>query len=1318
MIGIPGNTISGLAQSQIAHAASFQSYGNFISDQYGTRKTPPSQAAVSGGGGGYEDPRYQSPYLPTTLASTMMGAGRTGVDAGLGVLSTAGAFGLAPRMFDPFTSTLGLMGSGYRWGGASGAIGFGAAGAGMYMGAGAIMNAGMGQVMMGGQQQAQLSGVFGGGINRMNTPMMGMPSFGQQVQFGNMMSGMSSGSGGSMSMDSLTGLLGQGLAGGSFGGASSMGDFQGKFKQLVGEVRTIAETFNSSLNEAYSVMQRVQGMGFYRPGEAARAGQAFSGLARATGMQADEMMSAASSGADMWGSMGGSRAMGASVVGGMAGQLSALTGAGAISGSGIRDMFGGAPLGQAIPQLAGRLSQYSAQFGSTRYGQRVLGAMMDPTTGAIDSGRARNLGSMDWGEIQSQYDANMRTSGARKMLTMNAGDLSRQMSEQLGPQWAAMGIGAMSQSKGGGVSSVEDYMGLIHGGIPKQELDIMNRMASFGPELKGFLKARGEQALQDGMAEAKQGAGSWETVKERLKQAFVEPFTAPLRKFGREVMGGLQGWTSDTIDSFLGRQPGLLNDGNRQAINAHASIFGMGSVNPGAMGGGPGGGLSSMGGIGGGLVNDWLPGGIGNAIEGGQFGGMGGFATSHYNPAMTGVAAMSLPMFGGANAINMVGRGITGLGGALGGGGGAAISALGWGARAAGRVAGGLGLGMAIGDVATNFGPAALRGETFMGINPSAAWGGGALIGQGGGLGTFGPRASQMYNFDPVGSSSSLGLDMRPSAPGIQPLGIANDMSMMYPDAADPAMRGPRQLSFANRGMAEKAAQAYYGAVTDPGGAFSQRLSAEEMAHMENLGGTVSTNRRPGEDLLTASLRIGRNTYDRLGDSSRDRGIREKIGGTDPIRMLAMMNMTHGLPDTLRKEALGMAKQTDPRDSRYKALSSILGGWSVNDSLNPLADPRGLEKGDVSDLISGSLGTPGIVQGAAAWKQETNKSRKKLLMDDMYDKFMSGDVNLMPKKLNDMVRKGLGGSVTREEFERTIEQGAIETFSDPETQAFIRSQGRELGVTKSFSASTGLGLHLGVLQGDVGAGASGNLAELMLVAGSPAAIYDQSHASDIPSYTAALNKETGQWEAQGNWRGDMYSQFHNMSLEKRRELAGMATRGGPGSRGARVLGATAGVYNEVEREFGGHVGGRKKLTSGGLGDTVVGADKIGGFLNRFFKGSPNLPGIQAGLPEITAGGDSYNSQMLIHSAALNKGYTDQEADVIMGSMSSQGEGKGGLTRGELQRLMEIETDRKIRQATTPGGSGEGSPETAMKNFGDTLQKLTDRMRGIIEQIPE
>jgi hypothetical protein len=1327
MSGIPGTTISSIAQSQLAHAASFQSYGNFISDQYGTRVTPPSQASVSGGGStAGVDPRYNpmvQPYaLQTSLASSIMGAGRSGLDMGLGGVSTAAAFGVGPRAFDPFTATLGMMGSGYRWGGAAGAIGYGAASAGMYAAGGAVMNAGMGQIMGGGQDQAQLSGMFGNVWNRQNMPMMGGsgPSFGQQTQFGNMMSGMAS-SDPSLSMGSLTGLMGQGAMGGSFRGTTSFGDFAGKFKQLVSEVKTVAETFNSSLSEAYGVMQQIQGMGFYRPGAAGSAGQTISGLASAVGMQAGDMMSAAGMGADLWTQTGGSRSSGAQVMTGVTAQLSSLTGSGALDGDRIRDMFGGAGLSQALPSLAGRLSQYSSRFGGTRYGQQILGAMMDPTTGHIDRSRAGGLGDMGWDDIQAQYRKNMGVRGARHSLQTGTAQLSREMTEMLGPQWAAQGLGAMSEARGGGVGATEKYMAMVESGIPQEELDIMNNLASFGPELNAFLKVRGQQAIRQGIEDSKGStSGSWQLMKQRLKQAFVEPFTRPLRKFGREVMGGLQGWTGDIIDDFMGTSPGLIRDGRLDSSFSAGSAGLTGTF----AGSGTGPGEAQVPGLGGGLggaVSSWLPGGLTNVLTGGGFGGAGGMALSGWNAGVSGITAASMPMLGGSNAIGALGRGMTGLGAAAWGAGGSAGKVLGalgtgggWGMRALGGAAKFAGPAMMAADLAFNTGPAAYRGESFGGFRPADLWGGQALMGPGGGMGNFGERMAEMHAADPSGAQNYYGLAQHfiDQTPGLQSLGgSGGTTSKMYLDAADPAQRGLRTLGFSSGAEAQGAATAYYGALTDPGGAFSERLSRDEQSRFRAVFGTVDPSVRGNDTLLEHSISRGRRAYGKLGTTGMDADIRAKMDSGDPMQMLAAFGVGGGHFEKLVEGAKEMSPQQSLRGRREGAIGALLGPGSEKDP------------GDFSDLVRGQGNTPGIFLDAMSYAQATTGKAKARIGASAYGKYQGGSEGYLPEGL----REGMGeGMLSQGEFLNRL-SGASGYFH-AEIQDKITRDAGTMSQTNQYISRRGLGTQLGMLGSRLpetvlrGRTPGDAMSQMMIASAGPWGVGDattQDLTPQYPDFKSALS--------------DTYSAFEGMSRKERGTLAQMAySEDETMLPETRLFAARAGVYNKTEQDYA-RASGREKtqlaiLHNAKENETFISGKNVGGFLKNLLTGTGGESGlarIQQSLPTLAAGKTSFEFMDATRQAIVDAGLGGDPSrgipglqDVLLPALAAK-DGKVEITEEEARKVMRTHTDLKTYKAmgggTGPGGAGAGN---TMDAFVTTVGEATAKLQKIIETLPE
>jgi len=330
---------------------------------------------------------------------------------------------------------------------------------------------------------------------------------------------------------------------------------------------------------------------------------------------------------------------------------------------------------------------------------------------------------------------------------------------------------------------------------------------------------------------------------------------------------------------------------------------------------------------------------------------------------------------------------------------------------------------------------------------------------------------------------------------------------------------------------------------------------------------------------------------------------------------------------------------------------------------------------------------------------------------------------LMPEKMRKLMKDTSGGGLTYRGLEALVRDGSLDTFADPEIANMIGDQKERVLQTQDYIASRGLGLHLNVIgQGVPGGGE--RLEELMLMASGPMAAYGKGMGDVLPSYEAQYDGvgRDARLKAQGDWRGDMYDTFDAMSPEALQQLASTTNYKGIGA--GAMLGARAGVYSRVQRDFAGYggKGAGKKMRSKDPNEEIVSSRNAGAFLTRMFKGTAGeafLPNIRRGLPGLNLEGGSPETQLLIRQAGLASGMGAEEASALAESFGAGGEGTGGtaLVKAEVNRLMRMESENRVSKAMNPGGSGEGSADTAMQRFTTNLMELNERMANIIGNMP-
>ena len=543
------------------------------------------------------------------LASGTVGAAKTAMFAG----SMAGAFGMlgAPgRALDPFMGTIGAIKKGMGGGrGLAGGIGLGAMALGGYMLAGSAVSAMSESLMQGAQEQMQINTMLSLQATRRTTPLMGGFGNSGMAAVGSQIRGMA-GKDEWSSVGELTGLMGQGLQSGAFRGVGNVGQFQSKFRELVNTVKSVAQAFNTSLSEAMPILQQVQGMGFYGVGQAGGAAGAMAGLGGMSGLGAQSVMGAAGMGANAARRMGIHGSIGATMASGLAGRLGAGQLAGVFSGDALREMAGGAELGEAIPMIAGQLTGAAMQAGNTRFGNKMLGAMIDPETGHIDAGRATafQMGALSRRDINRMYRKNMRNRGAKGALRSRRGSLMGELVSQVGAEgilggYASAEMHTRGLKVGEDVGDITSILTQKFSGLGEEQAGLVQQLLQQGPAMKGLIQERLQQELGGQKARLQQQQRySIEGLKRRFVQAYVDPVLGPMRDLGANIVNQGNEAFKGAVDWLVGDAAGpsatIPSTASGRSIVAgrltggSAAGWGFGT---GGGGGGPGGDYQIMG---------------------------------------------------------------------------------------------------------------------------------------------------------------------------------------------------------------------------------------------------------------------------------------------------------------------------------------------------------------------------------------------------------------------------------------------------------------------------------------------------------------------------------------------------------------------------------------------------------------------------------------------------------------------------------------------------------------------------------------------------
>lgn len=700
---ISSTDVQNILSAQVGMFSSAAQYAQAVSNQYGYQP---------GGGGGVDDPRNSAALMGGMVAS---GATRA-LSFGGNALGMAAMMGAAPRIFDPFTATMGAGAAGYNAAGMAGAIGAGVATGGAYLALSSIYRWTADQVVTGAQQRGMLNYQLG-----QMAPGMGVGQLGQ-------MSAMVSGAArmGMGSIQDINGMLQAGAADGSLN-TQSLTQFQQSFQKLLGNVRQVASALSVSLTEAQQAMQQVKAIGV----SSDQAGQFLGSMrmiGQGAGLTPQQMYGIAAQGTAFGRQMGinpQGAAMGAMINQGVLGMVEK---GGLIEGVGM-DSYG-------------RYSQGAMRFLGSAPGQRVLAAMMNQS-GQLDPTVAGQMamGLLSREQIQQMATTNLGRRGMRDMLNARSGELAGEFLSQYGPQAIAPSLQAMTS--GGMYGQNPESMRAMLTGLNRNEIAQMGNLNQLMPGLRSRLMEAGREGFQEGIRRP----NFTEALGANIEQ-LVAPFKDRLRQFGADLSQSAQQIIENVTRDFMGGPtPGADPTVYSRYINSYLKTGlarnpmyqrmqpfmggngGMAPSIPQAQ--------SFLGGMPTGLR-------MGSMAPGVGFGDLpfNGFGTESYNPYMTGLAGSAFFGVGGRSflghagqALGQFGLGITEAtaGGATGfmglGGYGLATGTArlgGYALRGAGAVARGvgvLGTGLLAYDAATNLGPALSRGLGFSPISEGAVLG-------------------------------------------------------------------------------------------------------------------------------------------------------------------------------------------------------------------------------------------------------------------------------------------------------------------------------------------------------------------------------------------------------------------------------------------------------------------------------------------------------------------------------------------------------------------------------------------------------------------
>lgn len=586
---ITSQQMSGMIGGQQAMFGNFASYAQQISPGFQGAPTYPNPMA--GAGGGFAPPPAPM-HNPTTMdvgPQAMSAIGNIGLPA-LGTAAMIGGSmlpGAAGRFFgrlDPFSAGLSgfARGAGLRAGGmgimanmgriASGGVGSiaraGLAGVGgafasampIYA-AGKAISYGVGQAVQGAQFQNQVQGFLNQNFRFQNE--QSRSGYGFSRDEGAQIAGMVREMGHS---DMMTGpqellrVMKGGAQMGLFRAVQDVKEFKKRFTDMVGSLKEVAQTMNTTLEGAMPFFSQARQMGFWTPTDITRHAQMARQTAGATGMsvaQTQQMMAQGTQMARSVGAMGYTGAMGMA-------QSMQLVGGGLRGGSinpyQLAEATGGLQGPEAIQSIAGTLQAATTRFASSNRARWVLAALGRNNFSSLDPGKLSDMSSglMSLGEIGGGARRNIAQQGAFNFVNNEKtlrGELIRQ-----GP---AAQLGFVRTLIGGRLYGDDPKNKLItkrlmqrYFGVSGKQADIPTQLARDAPQIMRANEARGAAGVDQQERDREQMMErSWEGIKRKSSQWWDKNVKDPLQSYGASFSKAIGDFWERMSDKMWGDVP-------------------------------------------------------------------------------------------------------------------------------------------------------------------------------------------------------------------------------------------------------------------------------------------------------------------------------------------------------------------------------------------------------------------------------------------------------------------------------------------------------------------------------------------------------------------------------------------------------------------------------------------------------------------------------------------------------------------------------------------------------------------------------------------
>jgi hypothetical protein len=582
---ITSHQIGSMIGGQQAMFGNFASYAQQISP--GFQGSPPTYSnPMAGAGEGFAQNPLNDPTVMGKGAQHVSAIGNIalpalGTAAILGGSMLPGALGRAIGGFDPFTAGLrgfargaGLSGgagilsnmSGIASGGLGsiaraglGGLGGAAAGMALPLAAGGALQFGVSQAVQGAQFQNQVQGVLDQNFRFQNP--QAHSGYGFSREQGSNIADMVRTMGHS---DMMTGpqellrVMKSGAQQGLFRTVQDVKEFKKKFTDMVGALKEVAQTMNTTLEGAMPFFSQARQMGFWTPNDIARNAQQVRQTAATSGLSVAQTQQMMGQGAQMARSVGAAGASGAQ---GMQQSLELVGGGlrgGFVSEQALSEATGGLTGGEAVQSMAATFQAGATRFARSSRARWMMAAMGRNGFTSLDPGKMRDLtsGNMGLGDIQKLASRNINEQGA-----FNFVNNEEQLRGELLKQGPAAQFGFMRAMAGGALYGDDPRSKLItrrmmkrNFGYDTQAADLAASFARNSAQIMRESLARGASGLDQQERDQEQLMNkSWDGLVRKASTWLDKTVKDPIQKFGAELSKSIDTFYEEAGDRLWGR---------------------------------------------------------------------------------------------------------------------------------------------------------------------------------------------------------------------------------------------------------------------------------------------------------------------------------------------------------------------------------------------------------------------------------------------------------------------------------------------------------------------------------------------------------------------------------------------------------------------------------------------------------------------------------------------------------------------------------------------------------------------------------------------